>query len=134
MLSHPANDPPEEAAVATATSQMPPASGNRRRHLTVADVLGHFDREFFRSWFIDGPKLLLQGRFSAREGAFMAVAALPAIIATLFLTLPGLVFDSPDHHAFFHFARNLQQEAVSALPLVLGALCSLFSLRFPLAQ
>lgn len=134
MLSHPANHQPEEAAAATATSQMRTASRNRRRHLTLADVFGHFDREFFRSWFIDGPRLILQGRFTRREGIFMAVAAAPAILATLFLTLPGLVFDSPDQQAFFHFARGIQEEAISAFPIVLGAISSLCSLRFPLAS
>jgi hypothetical protein len=132
MLSHPANHQPEEASVATATSQMRKASANRRRHLTVSDVLGHFDREFFLDWFVRGPRLVLTGRFSRRAAGFMIASALPAILATLFLTIPGLLFHTPEHHAFFHFAKTLESDGTSMLPVFLGTLSSLCSFRFPL--
>ena len=88
MLSHPANDEPKEAAVAAAPSLPQETAGNHRRHVTVSDVLGHFDREYFRSWFIDGPRLLLgrqphypPGRYSALAGFVEAGETIEAAVA-----------------------------------------------------
>lgn len=132
MLSHPANYQPEDAEVAAADSQMPEeASGNQRRHLTVADVFGHFDGRFFRSWLIDGPRLLLTGRFTHREAAFIAISALPALMAVALITLPAYLFDSPQQNAFYHFGQCLKGENMSLIPMGFGVLSSLFSFRFP---
>ncbi len=132
MLSHPANHQPEKAEVAAADSQMlDGASGSQRRHLTVADVFGHFDRQFFRSWFIDGPRLLLSGRFNHREGAFIVISALPALLAVALITVPAYVFDSPQHNVFYHFAQCLKGENISLIPMAFGAITSLFCFRFP---
>ena len=132
MLSHPANYQPEDAEVAAADSQMPEeASGSQRRHLTVADVFGHFDGQYFRSWFIDGPRLLLTGKFSHREAMFIAMSALPALLALGLITLPAYLFDSPQQNAFYHFGQCLKAENTSLIPMVFGAIASLFSFRFP---
>ena len=134
MLSHPANHTePEEATVATATSLMRKASANRRRHpTTVSEFLAHFDKAYFRDWFIEGPKLMIKGCFSRRAAGFMIVSALPAILTGLFLTVPGLLFYTPEHNAYFHFARILEGEAPSVIPVILGTISSIFSFRFPL--
>lgn len=131
MLSHPANHEPELAEVAAADSEMHEASGSHRRHLSVADVFGHFDREFFRSWFIDGPWRLLTGRFSAREGVFMAISAMPALLAFALIMLPAYLFHTPEHSAFYHFGQCLRTENASLIPMALGTISSLFGLRFP---
>jgi hypothetical protein len=133
MLSHPAHEESEETAVAAATSLLHDheSAGNRRRHLTVADVFGHFDREFFRSWFIEGPRLLFAGRFNHREGVFIALASVPAILAATFLLLPGFLFDTPEYHVFYEFARSVKEGNASLLPMAIGTLSSLFSLRVP---
>ncbi|PAW67530.1 MAG: hypothetical protein B9S38_12285 [Verrucomicrobiia bacterium Tous-C4TDCM] len=134
MLSHPANqNEPEEASVATATSLMRKASANRRRHsTTVSEVLAHFDKAYFRDWFVEGPKLLLKGCFSRRAAGFMIASATPAILTGIVLTVPGLLFDTPEHKAYFHFARILEGEAASAIPVILGTISSIFSFRLPL--
>jgi hypothetical protein len=131
MLSHPANHEPEEDSVATATSQLRQAAANRRRHpVTVEEFLAQFDKAFFRDWFVEGPKLLLKGCFSRRAAGFMIAAATPAILAALFTTIPGLLFHTPEHNAYFHFAKIVEGESI--LPIVLGTISSIFSLRFPL--
>jgi hypothetical protein len=132
MLSHPAHTESEEATVATVSSEMPEASENRRRHLTVEEFFGRFDKEYFREWFVEGPRLLLAGCFSRRAAGFMIAAASPAILAALFLTVPGILFHTPEHNQFFHFARIIETEAASALPVMLGLVSSLFSFRLPL--
>ncbi|MCW1921074.1 hypothetical protein OKA05_00815 [Luteolibacter arcticus] len=131
MLSHSANNKPEEAEVAPADSQMPEASGVQRRHLTVADVFGRFDRNYFRSWFIDGPRLLLTGRFTHREAAFIAISALPALLAVALITVPAYLFNTPQHNAFYHFGQFLKGENTSMIPMAFGAVASLLSFRFP---
>ncbi len=129
MLSHPAK--PEDSAVATDASD-PAKRENRRRQLTVEEIMPRLDGNFFRNWFIDGPRLLLKGKFSRRAAAFMVVAAIPAIAAVLFLTLPGLLFPTPQHNAFFYFGKSVTSDVVSYVPLALGLISSIFSLRFPL--
>lgn len=134
MLSHPANqNESEEATVATATSLMRKASANRRRHpTTVSEFFSHFDRAYFRDWFVEGPKLMLKGCFSRRAAGFMIVSAAPAILTGLFLTVPGILFHTPEHNAYFHFARIVEGDAPSIIPVILGTISSIFSFRFPL--
>lgn len=134
MLSHPANHTePEEATVATATSLMRKASANRRRRpTTISEFLAHFDKAYFREWFVEGPKLLMKGAFSRRAAGFMIASATPAILTGLFLTVPGLLFYTPEHNAYFHFARILEGESPSIIPVILGTISSIFSFRFPL--
>ncbi len=124
MLSHPAREESGEAAVATATSQLRHTQGNRRRHADAG--------EFFRSWFIDGPRLLMKGKFSRRSAVFIAVAAVPAIAAALFMTLPGILFPTPQHHEFFHFAKVITKDAATLIPVSIGVISTLFCLRLPL--
>ncbi len=124
MLSHPAPQEPGEAAVATATSQLRQTQGNHRRHTDAG--------EFFRTWFIDGPKLLMKGKFSRRSAVFIAAAAIPAIAAALFLILPGILFPTPQHHEFFHFAKVITRDAVTLIPVAIGVISTLFCLRLPL--
>ncbi len=131
MLSHPVDPENQPGSVATATSQLRQAAANRRRHpITVQEFFGQFDKAFFRDWFITGPKLILKGGFSRRAAGFMIAAATPAILAALFITVPGLLFHTPEHNAYFHFAKIVEGESI--LPVILGTISSIFSFRFPL--
>lgn len=132
MLSHPAN--PEESAVAADLLEEPATRENRRRQLTVEEILSHFDGEFFRNWFIDGPKLLLKGKFSRRAGFFLTVGAMPAFMAAALLTIPDILFPTPQHNAFFHFARAVSGDVASLIPVGIGVIASLFSFRLPLGS
>ncbi len=128
MLSHPATPELEEAAVAADDSLPCDAAENPKRFPNF----GPIDREFFRNWFIEGPLRTLKGRFSDRAAAFMIVGAMPAILGALFLTVPGFLFQTPQHHEFFYFAKIVEGDSASSLPMLLGAISSLFSFRFPL--
>ena len=132
MLSHPAKS--EESAVATDASLEPATRKNRRRRVTVKEMLPRLDREFFHNWFIDGPRLLLKGKFSRRAAAFMIIAAIPAIAVVALMTVPGLLFPTPAHNAFFYFAKGMTNDVASIAPLALALLSSIFSLRFPLGS
>jgi len=126
MLSHPANQEPEEVAVATATSQLRQSQGNRRRHGEEGD--------FFRNWFITGPKLLLKGKFTRRTAVFIGIAAIPAIAVALFLTVPGILFPTPQHNQFFHFAKVISGDTATLVPVAIGILSSICCLRLPLGS
>jgi hypothetical protein len=132
MLSHPAlpQSEPEET-VAAATSSLLQAAENQRRPLGFREFIDEI-REFFHSWFIEGPIQVLHGHFSKRAAGFMIACAMPAILAVIFITLPGLLFQTPEHHAYFYFAKFVQGDSASNLPVLLGAITSLFSFRFPL--
>ena len=132
MLSHPANG--DDSAVAAEDSLEPNNRANRRRQATVEEILARFDGEFFRNWFIDGPRLLLKGKFSRRAAAFMIVATVPAIAATLFLTVPGMLFPTPAHNAFFYFWKGVNSDMASLIPVGIGLISSVFSLRLPLGS
>ena len=132
MLSHPAQH--EESAVAADPLVVPAMRENLRRHITVEEVLSQFDGEFFRNWFIDGPKLLMKGKFSRREGVFLAIGALPALMGAAYIILPDFLFPTPQHNAFFHFARTVSHDVASLIPLGIGVLASLFSFRLPLGS
>jgi hypothetical protein len=131
MLSHPAK--PEESAVAAEASD-PAKRENRRRQLTVEEIMPRLDGQFFHSWFIDGPRLLLKGKYSRRAAGFMIVAAVPALAAVMFLTLPALLFPTPQHNAFFYFGKGVTSDVASYVPLALGLISSIFSLRLPLGS
>lgn len=131
MLSHPVSPESEPVPAATGTARLNKAAANRRRsHLTVEELLARFDKAYFRDWFVLGPKLLLKGGFSRRAAAFMIASATPGILAALFVIVPGMLFHTPEHHAYFHFAKIV--EGNSFLPLILGTVSSVFSFRFPL--
>lgn len=133
MLSHPSDPESEEATVATATSMLPEAAEeDHGAHFSFREFFGQFDREFFHNWFVEGPVRILKGHFSRRAAGFMIAGAMPAILTGLFLTIPGLLFQTPQHHAFFYFAKIVEGDPASILPVLLGTVSALFSFRFPL--
>lgn len=134
MLSHPADIQTEEASVATATSQLREAARNRRRQPTVIELLSQLDSEFFRNWFVEGSKGLFNGHFSPRAAGFMIAAVIPAILIAAFLTIPGMLFQTPDHQAFYYFAKCLEGDSATILPVMLGTISAIFSLRFTLGH
>jgi hypothetical protein len=47
------------------------------------------------------------------------------------LTLPALLFQSPQHNAYFHFARVLDGDPLRWLVLALVTACALLALVIP---
>ncbi|WP_226895415.1 hypothetical protein [Luteolibacter marinus] len=154
MLSHLSTSEGECETIATATAQLREAAGNHRRPPAflrkmrkqagevrqwvaesrfVQQHFGQIDAAYFRNWFVEGPKRLLRGRFSRRAAMFMIVSTVPGILAALMMTVPGFLFHTPEHHQFYFFARCLEGDSVSKLPLLIGTISSVFGLRFPLS-
>ncbi len=131
MLSHPSDSELEPAPAATGTARLNKTAVNRRRpHFTVEEFLAHFDKAYFRDWFVLGPRLLLKGGFSKRAAGFMIASAAPGILAALFVLVPGVLFHTPEHNAYFHFAKIVEGNAT--MPVLLGMVSAIFSFRFPL--
>lgn len=102
--------------------------------MTVKEFMSQFDKEFFRNWFVEGPRLILNGKFSRRSGGFIIAASMPVLLSTMFLVLPGILFPTPQHNAFFQFAKVIDGDLVSLLPLALGTISAIFSFRLPLGS
>lgn len=86
---------------------------------------------FLRAAYIEGPKALIQGRYSRRQGVFLCLATAPILLGALFITLPGVLFPSPEHRAYYHFAVTVGNELVAVIPVLIGMLATTFGLRLP---
>jgi hypothetical protein len=81
--------------------------------------------------FISGPRVLLTSQISVKCALSMIVMCMPALIFTALLTLPALIFESPQQHAYFYFSRVLDQDPTRWFVLFLASLCVILSLSLP---
>ena len=63
--------------------------------------------------------------------ALMALLLTPSIISGLFLTLPPLLFQSPQQNAYFYFANVLEHDPSRWLLMGFAVLCILLALAIP---
>ena len=88
----------------------------------------HVAARLVRLTFISGPWLLLTSRLSAKSAALMTLLCAPALLQTALVTVPAMIFQSPQQHAYFHFARILEQNPVQWPMLALVAACMVIAL------
>lgn len=81
--------------------------------------------------FWSGPRLLFTSRLSPRNAGFMITAAIPALLCATAMTVPAIVFSSPDSNAYFYFGRILQSDPLSWIPMSVAAICTFMALAFP---
>ena len=81
--------------------------------------------------FISGPKVLLTSQISVQCAAAMALMCMPAMLFCALLTLPAMLFESPQQNAYFYFAKVLEQDPARWIVLLLTAVCVLLSLALP---
>lgn len=86
---------------------------------------------FLKTCFVDGTRSLVRGDYTLRQGALVIASAIPAIVAALVVTLPGVLFPTEAHQAFHYFAQSLETDTVSLLPTFLGLASSVLGLRVP---
>lgn len=86
---------------------------------------------FLRMIFFHGPRHLLTSRISGKCAAFMVVMCSPALLFCSLLTIPAWLFNSPEHHAYFHFSRQINEDPSRWLVLLLAGICALMSLAIP---
>lgn len=104
----------------------------------VADFTPHLSKliqtikDFLKSCFVDGTRSLVAGNYSKKQAAIIIAASLPAIAGAVMITLPGVLFPTPAHQAFYYFAQTLATEPAALLPSLLGLVSSTLGLRVPL--
>lgn len=88
---------------------------------------------FLKTCYVDGFLALLAGRYTRRQAAMIIAGSLPTILGTMMITVPGILFPTPGHQAFFHFGNTLSCDPTSLIPVALGAISTTLGLRIPLA-
>jgi hypothetical protein len=81
-----------------------------------------------------GPRALLEARYDKKQAVVLMLAALPCILALLVLTVPSVLFPTPEHREFYQFAWALTHEPVSFIPMLIGAVTLGLSFRVPLVR
>ena len=84
-----------------------------------------------RLTLISGPWLLLTSRLSKKSATLMMLLCAPALLFVGLLTVPALIFQSPQQQAYYYFGQILNQDPVSLLSLVLTGFCTLTALAIP---
>ncbi len=84
-----------------------------------------------RVTFISGPRLLLTSRLSVKSASMMILLCAPALLFCGMLTIPALIFPSPQQQAYFYFSQVLNHDPVRWIGLVLAGACALIALAVP---
>lgn len=105
------------------------------RQLKNALSLGIFSAKgtkcLLRITFISGPWLLLTSRLSGKTASLMIMLCAPALLFCLLLTIPGLLFKSPEQHAYYQFAKALDQDPTRWILLAITGIFILIALAIP---
>ena len=88
---------------------------------------------FLQLMFFSGPRQLLTSRISVKCAAMMMAMCAPSLLIFALLTIPALIFQSPQQQAYFYFARLVNEDPVRWLALALASVCALLSLAVPAA-
>jgi hypothetical protein len=81
-----------------------------------------------------GPKLLLTSRLSGKSASMMIMLCAPALLCCAMLTLPALIFQSPQQQAYFYFAQVLNQDPIRWVGLTLALICTFIALAVPATE
>lgn len=69
-----------------------------------------------------------------RACLIMLAASVTTFACVALLTVPGLIFDQPDHKICFLFSRTLQADPASFLPMCLSGLSCAFAVVLPVPR
>ena len=104
---------------------------SRQEWLQILRKLPADLRDFLRAAYIEGPKAILRGNFSKRQGTLLCMATMPILLGVLFVTVPGILFPSPGHKAYYHFAVSLGNELIALVPMFIGIVSTTVGLKLP---
>jgi hypothetical protein len=82
---------------------------------------------------ISGPQALLTSQISIKCAAMMMALCAPSLLFCAILTIPSLVFQSPQQHAYFYFGKLVNEDPARWLALALAGACAILSLAVPAA-
>lgn len=90
-------------------------------------------KRLLRLTFISGPWLLFTSRLSINSALLMILLCAPALLFSAMLTIPALLFQSPQQHAYYYFAKVLDQDPTRWIILALATVCAVIALAVPAA-
>ena len=88
-------------------------------------------RYHLRMTFVSGPKVLMTSRISTKCAVVMMLMCSPSLIFCSLLTVPQLIFQSPQQQAYYQFSSVLNEDPSRWAVLFLAAVCTLMSLAMP---
>ncbi len=80
---------------------------------------------------LTGPVRLVKAQFTGRNAICLVALSVPALLVTALLTVPALLFTTPQHYEYFEFAKQLDQGSDRWLALGLSACCSFLAFAIP---
>jgi hypothetical protein len=105
----------------------------RKADRQVRHLLASFVR-LPRLTFVDGPKQLLNSRIDPKTAAIMTGMCAPALLCWAVLTLPAMVFRSPEQNAYYYFSQMINQDPARWVVLLLATVCVVLSMAIPAAM
>ena len=81
--------------------------------------------------FLAGPRALIEARYSPAQAWILILATLPSILGVLAMKVPGVLFPTEGHRAFFLYAHTVATDPMSLMPIAVGAVTLLLSFRIP---
>jgi hypothetical protein len=88
-------------------------------------------KHYLHLTFISGPKVLLTSHISIKCAALMGIMCMPSLLFSFILTIPSIIFQSPQQQAYFYFSKVLEADPSRWIVLGLAGLCALMSLAIP---
>ena len=88
--------------------------------------------KFLKTSYVDGFLALVAGRYTRSQAALIIAGSIPTILGALLITVPGILFPTPGHQAFYYFGSSLSCEPIALIPVFLGMVSSTLGLRIPL--
>ena len=86
---------------------------------------------YLRLVFVNGPKVLLTSRISGKCALVMTLMCMPSLLLCFLLTVPGIIFQSPQQHAYYYFSKVLNEDPTRWVALLLAGVCTLMALAIP---
>ena len=84
-----------------------------------------------RLTFISGPFLLFTTRLSSKNASIMIMLCIPALLLAAMLTIPSILFDSPEQNAYYEFAHAINGDPTRLVILALAGICAVLALAVP---
>jgi hypothetical protein len=94
---------------------------------------GRFSAKQFVTMMILGPRRLLTSRISGKCAALMVFLCTPSLLFSAALTIPALLFQSPNQQAYYYFGQLIQRDPTNWLIMPFVAACALGALIMPAA-
>ena len=110
-----------------------------KRRMKVLSVKGYrfakheliASARFLKACYVDGTKAIVAGKYTRGQAAVIIFGMIPVLLCVALMTIPSVLFPTPDHNSYYMFAKILANQGTSALPIILGVISTTLSLKVP---